>query len=187
MRSYKCYCLFYVKGPLGGSISVLNLMEVVTEKIDASSVGVGTFGYFNTLCRGSFPSPLVGGNVGSKELNKWIDERVANCESSDMGYRKHDALSLLLSLLKLGCQHYGKFRSPFGSDNASRVYYFFIFLTCFSFFVHWFCYVIMLLMLSCQMIFTWLSSSATDLSQPISRRRHMIFSLLYRALLEFHQ
>ncbi|PSS11536.1 Protein transport protein like [Actinidia chinensis var. chinensis] len=108
------------QGPLGGSISVLNLMEVVTEKIDASSVGVGTFGYFNTLCRESFPSPLVGGNVGSKELNKWIDERVANCESSDMGYRKHDALSLLLSLLKIGCQHYGKFRSPFGSDNASR-------------------------------------------------------------------
>ncbi|GFZ01162.1 RGPR-like protein [Actinidia rufa] len=108
------------QGPLGGSISVLNLMEVVTEKIDASSVGVGTFGYFNTLGRDSFPSPLVGGNVGSKELNKWIDERVANCESSDMGYRKHDALSLLLSLLKIGYQHYGKFRSPFGSDNASR-------------------------------------------------------------------
>ncbi|GFS42250.1 RGPR-like protein [Actinidia rufa] len=108
------------QGPLGGSISVLNLMEVVTEKIDASNVGVGTFGYFTTLCGESFPGPLVGGNVGSKELNKWIDERITNCESSDMGYRKRDALSLLFSLLKIGCQHYGKFRSPFGSDNALR-------------------------------------------------------------------
>ncbi|KAL7165085.1 hypothetical protein ACSBR2_040878 [Camellia fascicularis] len=104
--------------PLGGSISVLSLMEVVTEKIDPSSMAVGTFDYFNTLCRQSFPGPLVGGNVGNKEVNKWIDERIANCESPDVDYRKGEVLRLLLSLLKIACQYYGKLRSPFGTDTA---------------------------------------------------------------------
>ncbi|GFZ01957.1 RGPR-like protein [Actinidia rufa] len=108
------------QGPHGGSISVLNLMEVVTEKTDPSSTEVGTFDYFNTLCRQSFPGPLVGGNVGNKELNKWIDERIANCESPDPDYRKGEVLRLLLSLLKIACQHYGKLRSPFGTENAMR-------------------------------------------------------------------
>ncbi|GMP95817.1 hypothetical protein CsSME_00044717 [Camellia sinensis var. sinensis] len=104
--------------PLGGSISVLSLMEVVTEKIDPSSMAVGAFDYFNTLCRQSFPGPLVGGNVGNKEVNKWIDERIANCESPDVDYRKGEVLRLLLSLLKIACQYYGKLRSPFGTDTA---------------------------------------------------------------------
>ncbi|KAL7188627.1 hypothetical protein ACSBR1_038481 [Camellia fascicularis] len=108
------------QGPPGGSISVLNLMELVTEEIDASNVGMGTFDYFNALCKQSFPGPLVGGNVGSKELNKWIDERIATCELPGMDYRKGNVLRLLLSLLKIGCQHYGKLRSPFGSDTALR-------------------------------------------------------------------
>ncbi|XP_057512759.1 protein transport protein SEC16B homolog isoform X2 [Actinidia eriantha] len=108
------------QGPHGGSISVLNLMEVVTEKTDPSSTEVGTFDYFNTLCRQSFPGPLVGGNVGNKELNKWIDERIANCESPDPDYRKGEVLRLILSLLKIACQHYGKLRSPFGTENAMR-------------------------------------------------------------------
>ncbi|PSS09713.1 Protein transport protein like [Actinidia chinensis var. chinensis] len=111
---------YEIQGPHGGSISVLNLMEVVTEKIDPSSTEVGTFDYFNTLCRQSFPGPLVGGNVGNKELNKWIDERIANCESPDPDYRKGEVLRLLLSLLKIACQHYGKLRSPFGTENAMR-------------------------------------------------------------------
>ncbi|XAR54948.1 hypothetical protein NMG60_11030295 [Bertholletia excelsa] len=108
------------QGSLGGSISVFNLMEVVMERIDQSSMGIGVAGYFNTLCRQSFPGPLVGGNVSSKELNRWIDERIANSESSDMEYRKSEVLKLLFSLLKISCQHYGKLRSPFGTDSASR-------------------------------------------------------------------
>ncbi|XP_068306701.1 protein transport protein SEC16B homolog [Pyrus communis] len=106
--------------PVGGSVSVLNLIEVFTGKTDASSFGMSTCDYFRALCQQSFPGPLVGGSVGSKELNKWIDERIANCESPDMDYRKGKVLRLLLSLLKIACQHYGKLRSPFGTDTVSR-------------------------------------------------------------------
>ncbi|XAR70462.1 hypothetical protein NMG60_11027316 [Bertholletia excelsa] len=108
------------QGHLGGSISVLNLMEVVTERVDGSCIGASTSGYFNALCRLPFPGPLVGGNVGNKELNKWIDERIANCGSPDMDFRKGEVLRLLLSLLKIACQYYGKLRSPFGTDAALR-------------------------------------------------------------------
>ncbi|KAF8380503.1 hypothetical protein HHK36_027990 [Tetracentron sinense] len=105
---------------VGGSVSIVNLMEVVMDKTDASSIEAGACDYFRTLCQQSFPGPLVGGNVGSRELNKWIDERIANCESPNMDYRKGKLLRLLLSLLKIACQHYGKLRSPFGTDPALR-------------------------------------------------------------------
>lgn len=117
-----------MKGHVEGSISVLNLMEVVPGNTGASSTGTGAYGYFHALCQQSFPGPLVGGSVGSKELNKWIDERIANCESSDMDYRKGEVLKLLLSLLKIACQHYGKLRSPFGTDTTLRVIFYFIFI-----------------------------------------------------------
>ncbi|KAL5551175.1 hypothetical protein UlMin_001351 [Ulmus minor] len=99
---------------VGSSVSVLNLLEVVTGSTDGSSSGSND--YLRALCQQSFPGPLVGGNVGSKELNKWIDERIANCESVNVDYRKGQILKMLLSLLKIACQHYGKLRSPFGSD-----------------------------------------------------------------------
>ncbi|XP_043715640.1 protein transport protein SEC16A homolog isoform X2 [Telopea speciosissima] len=105
---------------IGGSVSLLNLSEVVMEKINATTTGVGACDYFRTLCQQSLPGPLVGGNVGSKELSKWIDERIAYCESPNMDYRKGELLRLLLSLLKIACQHYGKFRSPFGADPALK-------------------------------------------------------------------
>ncbi|XP_052209380.1 protein transport protein SEC16B homolog isoform X2 [Diospyros lotus] len=108
------------QGHVGGSISVLNLMELVTQKFEASSTGVGNCDYFDTLCRQSFPGPLVGGNVGSKELNKWIDERIVNCEFPAVDYRKGEVLRLLLSLLKIACQYYGKLRSPIGTDTALK-------------------------------------------------------------------
>lgn len=96
-------------------------MEVVNGRIDASSSRSGVCDYFHTLCRQSFPGPLTGGNVAVKELNRWTDERVAHCESSDMDYRKGEVLRLLLSLLKIACQHYGKLRSPFGTDTMLKV------------------------------------------------------------------
>ncbi|KAF2299063.1 hypothetical protein GH714_030487 [Hevea brasiliensis] len=103
----------------GGSISVLNLMEVISGNTNnAPNIRGSTCNYFRALWQQSFPGPLVGGNVGSKELNKWIDERIANCESADMDYRKGEVLKLLLSLLKIACQHYGKLRSPFGTDAS---------------------------------------------------------------------
>ncbi|KAJ7003405.1 hypothetical protein D5086_006557 [Populus alba] len=106
---------------VGGSISVMNLMEVLSGSSDnSSSVGGSTCCYFDALCQQSFPGPLVGGNVGNKELNKWIDERIAHCELPDLNHKKGKALRLLLSLLKLACQHYGKLRSSFGTDNLLK-------------------------------------------------------------------
>ncbi|KAF3448329.1 hypothetical protein FNV43_RR09042 [Rhamnella rubrinervis] len=106
--------------PVAGSVSVLNLMEVFTGNPDVSSNGVGTCDYFRALCQQSFPGPLVGGNVGSKDLHKWIDERIADNGSPNVDSRKGEVLKLLHSLLKIACQHYGKLRSPFGSDTALR-------------------------------------------------------------------
>lgn len=77
--------------------------------------------YFHTLCQQSFPGPLSGGNVGGKELNRWIDERITHSENSDVDYQKAEVIKLLLSLLKIASQHYGKLRSPFGSDNSLKV------------------------------------------------------------------
>ncbi|XP_045789857.1 protein transport protein SEC16B homolog [Trifolium pratense] len=99
-----------------GSISVLNLMEVVSGSIDSSSIGNGAGDYFRALGQQSVPGPLIGGSVGSKELNKWIDERIAHCRSSAVDYKKSERMRLLLSLLKIACQYYGKLRSPFGTD-----------------------------------------------------------------------
>lgn len=98
-------------------------MEVVSLNNGPSSTEIGAHSYFNYLCHQSFPGPLVGGNVGSKELNKWIDERIANSESLEMNYGKGQGLKLLLSLLKIACQHYGKLRS-FGGDTGLKVFLF---------------------------------------------------------------
>ncbi|CAK8539484.1 unnamed protein product [Lathyrus sativus] len=106
--------------PAQGSISVLNLMEAVTGSISSMTIGNATGDYFRALSQQSFPGPLVGGSVGSKELYKWLDERIARCESPDMDYKKGERLRLLLSLLKIACQHYGKLRSPFGTDTILK-------------------------------------------------------------------
>ncbi|KAK4761593.1 hypothetical protein SAY87_029477 [Trapa incisa] len=99
-----------------GSIKVINIMETMQKNDDVSNSGFGILSYFHALCHQSFPGPLVGGNVGNKELNKWTDERIGYCDSSGLDYRKAETLRLLLSLLKIAYQHYGKLRSPFGTD-----------------------------------------------------------------------
>ncbi|KAK9068019.1 hypothetical protein SSX86_012130 [Deinandra increscens subsp. villosa] len=101
-----------------GTISVLNLVEIVTRVGDVSSSGTGVHGYFHTLCRQSFPGPLAGGNVGGKELIRWIDERIT--QPTNTNHKKDQVLRLLLSLLKIALQHYGKLRSPFGTDTTSK-------------------------------------------------------------------
>ncbi|KAE9606894.1 hypothetical protein Lal_00026505 [Lupinus albus] len=108
------------QGGVQGSVSVMNLMEVVMGSVDSSSIGNVTGDYFRALSQQSFPGPLVGGSVGNKELYKWIDERIAHCESPDTDYKKGERLRLLLSLLKIACQHYGKLRSPFGTDTTLK-------------------------------------------------------------------
>lgn len=110
--------LYGSQDSVGGSISILNLMEVVTSKTDTARAGSGACDYFHALCQQSFPGPLVGGNAASKEVSKWLDERIANCQSQNIDFRKGELLQLLFSLLKISCQHYGKLRSPFGIDTA---------------------------------------------------------------------
>ena len=112
-----------LKDTMQGSLSVWNLMDVVMKTIDSTIIGNVTGDYFRALCQQSFPGPLVGGSVGSKELYKWIHERIAHTEykSPDPDDKKGERLRLLLSLLKIACQHYGKLRSPFGTDAILKV------------------------------------------------------------------
>ncbi|KAE8671091.1 zinc finger protein ZAT4-like [Hibiscus syriacus] len=107
------------QGSVGGVLNVLNLVEVVTDNNNASTFRFGAQDYFQTLCHQPLPGPLVGGNVGNKELYKWIDERIAHCESSSVGYRG-EVWRLLFSLLKISYQYYGKLRSPFGTDQTLK-------------------------------------------------------------------
>nr|XP_043614014.1 protein transport protein SEC16B homolog isoform X2 [Erigeron canadensis] len=96
-----------------GSISVHNLAEVVTG-------GARVHDYIQTLCQQPLPGPLSSGNVGAKELTRWIDDRITHNETSDVDYKQGEDVRLLLSLLKIGSQHYGKLRSPFGSDTTLK-------------------------------------------------------------------
>ncbi|XP_040991416.1 protein transport protein SEC16B homolog isoform X1 [Juglans microcarpa x Juglans regia] len=105
---------------VGGAINILNLMEVVVDQTNPSNFGWGAHDYFHALCHQSFPGPLVGGNFGNKELNKWIDEKISECESSHVDYKKGEVLRLLFSLLKIACQYYGKLRSPFGTHQVLK-------------------------------------------------------------------
>lgn len=104
--------------PVGGLVSILNLAEVVADKTHVANLETSACDYFLALCQQSFPGPLVGGSAATKDLNKWIDERIANCQSPYTDFRKGEILKLLLSLLKIYCQHYGKLRTPFGLDSA---------------------------------------------------------------------
>lgn len=117
-----------VKDSVKGVINVLNVMEVVMDKTNASSFGTGGCDYFHVLCQQPFPGPLVGGNAGIKELNKWIDDRIANCETPYMDFRRGDLLRLLFSLLKISFQCYGKLRSPFGTEEPLKVTHNFSFI-----------------------------------------------------------
>lgn len=94
------------------AVSVLNLMEVVKDQADTAG------DYFCSLSQHSFPGPLVGGNASTKDAYKWIDESITHCESPTVDPKKGKIVKLLLSLLKISCQHYGKLRSPFGSVTS---------------------------------------------------------------------
>ncbi|CAN6910008.1 hypothetical protein HID58_076386 [Brassica napus] len=108
------------KGTGGSYISLLNLAEVISGSASYSSAGDNSLSYFSCLNQQSLPGPLVGGNVGNKDLHKWLDERIMNCESSDMDFSRGKLLKMLLSLLRISCQYYGKLRSPFGTDTTQK-------------------------------------------------------------------
>jgi hypothetical protein len=103
-------------------VSLLNLSEVVGDKADASRITDGSaLSYFRVLCRQPVPGPLVGGSAATKDVNKWLDEMITWYESSTSEYERGDPRRLLISLLKILCQHYGKLRAPFGSDPSQEV------------------------------------------------------------------
>ena len=104
-------------------MSVLNLSEVVIDKVDPSSITNGSaLSYFHALCRQPVPGPLVGGSAASKDVNKWLDDMTGVYESSQTEFQGGDVQKVLISLLKILCQHYGKLRSPFGSDPSQEVF-----------------------------------------------------------------
>lgn len=111
---------YRTQGSLGGTVSVFNLMEVVMERGDPLSMGAGGSDYFTSLCKRSLPGPLAGGNVGTKELNKWIDEKISSFDTLSVDYKTAEVLKLLFALLKISFQYYGKLRSPFGTEAALR-------------------------------------------------------------------
>ncbi|URD98069.1 hypothetical protein MUK42_29709 [Musa troglodytarum] len=98
-----------------GSISILGLMDILMKKTDDSTTITTKCGYFHALCQQSFPGPLIGGNASAKDVNKWIDDKIAH---SLVDATEGELQRLLLSLLKILCQHYGKLRSPFSSDPS---------------------------------------------------------------------
>uniref|UniRef100_A0A0D9VB48 Protein transport protein sec16 n=1 Tax=Leersia perrieri TaxID=77586 RepID=A0A0D9VB48_9ORYZ len=109
------------QGNSSGTVSVLNLSEVVMDKIDALSVNNGSaLSYFHALCRQPVPGPLVGGSAASKDVNKWLDDMIALYESSTSEFQRGDPRKLIISLLKILCHHYGKLRSPFASDPSQE-------------------------------------------------------------------
>ncbi|XP_047080749.1 protein transport protein SEC16A homolog isoform X2 [Lolium rigidum] len=109
------------QGSSSGTVSLLNLSEVVGDKADASRITDGSaLSYFRVLCRQPVPGPLVGGSAATKDVNKWLDEMITWYESSTSEYERGDPRRLLISLLKILCQHYGKLRAPFGSDPSQE-------------------------------------------------------------------
>ncbi|XP_020584994.1 protein transport protein SEC16A homolog isoform X2 [Phalaenopsis equestris] len=99
----------------GGVVLIHTLVDVVMTKADFSNTSVG---YFHALCHDSFPGPLVGGSAASKDVNKWINDRITRSESSGMDVQNGLLLKLLLSLLKILCQHNGRLRSPYGINPS---------------------------------------------------------------------
>ncbi|KAG2608861.1 hypothetical protein PVAP13_4KG010000 [Panicum virgatum] len=109
------------QGNSGLTVSVLNIPEIVADKIDNPSMANGSaLSYFHALCRQPIPGPLVGGSAASKDVNKWLDDMIGVYESSLTEFQGGDVQKVLISLLKILCQHYGKLRSPFGSDPSQE-------------------------------------------------------------------
>ncbi|KAG8094146.1 hypothetical protein GUJ93_ZPchr0012g21425 [Zizania palustris] len=104
-----------------GMVSILNVSEIIADKIDHPSIPNGSaLSYFRALCREPIPGPLVGGSAAAKDVNKWLDDITRRYDSSIQEFQGGDDQKLLISLLKILCQHYGKLRSPFGSDPSQE-------------------------------------------------------------------
>jgi hypothetical protein len=104
-------------------LSILNISEIVADKIDQQSITNGSaLSYFFALCRRPIPGPLAGGSAAAKDVNKWLDDIIGSYESSVREFQGGEVQKLLISLLKISYQHYGKLRSPFGPDPSREVF-----------------------------------------------------------------
>ncbi|KAL3685238.1 hypothetical protein R1sor_003260 [Riccia sorocarpa] len=101
-----------------GPIHVQSLSQIVAQSEDQGRPEPGKL-YFNALARQAFSGPLAGGSVSSKELFKWLDERISNCRTEEPDCRNAASLSMLWGLLKVACQHYGKLRSAMGTTGLT--------------------------------------------------------------------
>ncbi|XP_006656547.1 protein transport protein SEC16B homolog [Oryza brachyantha] len=109
------------QGNSSGVVSILDVSEIISAKVVHPSIPNGSaLGYFHALCRQPIPGPLVGGSAAAKDVNKWLDEIITGYDSSIREFQGGDDQKLLISLLKILCQHYGKLRSPFGSDPSQE-------------------------------------------------------------------
>ncbi|KAE8784039.1 protein transport protein SEC16A [Hordeum vulgare] len=107
------------QGNSQGTVSILNISEVVADKINQQGIpSSSALSYFYALCRRPIPGPLAGGSAAAKDLNKWLDDIIGGYESSVSDFQGGDVQKLLISLLKISYQHYGKLRSPFGPDPS---------------------------------------------------------------------
>eukprot|EP00250_Pteridium_aquilinum_P020169 c24732_g1_i2 orf=274-5169(+) len=91
----------------------LNQLVLAAENSGQNSGGM----YFSCLNRGGLVGPLVGGGITTKEVSKWIDDRVANCDLEIPQGTSVEALRVLWGVLKIACSHYGKLRSMHGSSS----------------------------------------------------------------------
>lgn len=87
---------------------------VLAEETSGRNDGVS---YFFSLNRGGLAGPLVGGGITTKDLLKWVDDRIAICDSDDLHCTSAEALRVLWGVLRIACLHYGKLRSVNGSTS----------------------------------------------------------------------
>ncbi|KAM0903518.1 hypothetical protein ACQ4PT_018612 [Festuca glaucescens] len=107
------------QGNSRGMLSILNISEIVADKIDQPSITNGSaLSYFYALCRRPIPGPLAGGSAATKDVNKWLDDIIGSYESSVREFQGGEVQKLLISLLKISYQHYGKLWPPFGPDPS---------------------------------------------------------------------
>ncbi|KAH7425052.1 hypothetical protein KP509_11G037700 [Ceratopteris richardii] len=64
--------------------------------------------YFSSLNRGGLAGPLVGSGVATKEILKWVDDRIANCKVEDSQWT--ESLGILWNVLRIACTYYGRLR-----------------------------------------------------------------------------
>lgn len=110
--------LVTMKAPRLGTSEPLVLQDLNQLVLNAEKRGQNDgFSYFSALNRHGLSGPLVGHGVTSKDLLKWVDEQIENCEREDFHGTSSEGLRVLWGVLKIACLHYGKLRSMAGSTG----------------------------------------------------------------------